>query len=40
MLPENKLSVKPKEGNAVIYTLDNSDPAFLVFAVQNFGKDI
>jgi hypothetical protein len=30
-LADNKLSVKPikpDEGDAVIYTLDNSDPAF------------
>jgi hypothetical protein len=43
-LADNKLSVKPmlpEEGDAVIYTLDNSDPALLqVFAIQNFGDNL
>ena len=37
VLAENKLSVKPKDGEAVLYSLDNSDPNQQVFAVQNFG---
>ena len=42
-LADNKLSVKPmkpEEGDAVEYTLDNSDPAFQVFAIQNFGANL
>ena len=32
--------MKPEEADAVIYTLDNSDPAFQVFAIQNFGSNL
>lgn len=32
--------MKPEEGDAVEYTLDNSDPAFQVFAIQNFGANL
>ena len=40
MLDDNSLSIKDKDGETVKYALDNSDPNYQVFAVQNFGQNL
>lgn len=43
-MANNKMSltqVKPEAGEAIEYSLDNSDPSTLeVFAIQNFGDNL